>query len=196
MSGLRKRMIKIIKKIIRHIRHKYFITYRWHILKKLIDRFNIKTYVEVGVCQGENMLHLRNFFPNLYLIGIDPYKSSEYYNYHKGEGNVTLTQKQNDEMFQQVKNRFSNKNIIIIRKTSVEAAKEFNKVDMVFIDALHDYKNVKDDILAWLPLINVGGILCGHNYSVKYYGLMKAVNEVLGMDNIVVTQDSVWWYRI
>jgi hypothetical protein len=75
-------------------------------------------------------------------------------------------------------------NVIPMRTTSLEAAKALgrNVFDMVFIDALHEYEPVRADILAWLPLISKGGILCGHDYAPGYpwgVGVIKAVDELL-----------------
>ena len=66
-----------------------------------------------------------------------------------------------------------------IRKSSVEGAKLFkdNSVDLVFIDAAHDYENVKNDINAWYPKVKPGGILAGHDKT--WPGVVKAVNEFL-----------------
>src|SRR5581483_11390753 len=63
---------------------------------------------------------------------------------------------------------------------SWEAAKlyEDKSLDFVFIDAKHDYDSVRKDIAAWRPKIMVGGLICGHDYSAAYQGLMRAVNEV------------------
>ena len=46
---------------------------------------------------------------------------------------------------------------------------------LVFIDANHDAEAVRKDILAWWPLVEVGGILCGHDYGI-YPGVNKAVD--------------------
>jgi len=73
-----------------------------------------------------------------------------------------------------------------VKGMSVNAAKlyEDNSLDFVFIDASHDYDNVKADIKAWYPKVKSGGYLGGHDY----YGedIRRAVIEVLGpvSDNV------------
>ena len=76
-------------------------------------------------------------------------------------------------------------NIIKIRKTSVEAAKDFagNSLDAVYIDAEHDENNVRADIQAWLPKIKKGGYLSGHDWWLPH--IARIVQEVLGEGKVI-----------
>jgi hypothetical protein len=60
---------------------------------------------------------------------------------------------------------------------SVECAASYDdaSLDFVFIDAAHDYENVKADIAAWWPKIKPGGVLAGDDF--KFKGVNKAVLE-------------------
>jgi predicted O-methyltransferase YrrM len=40
-------------------------------------------------------------------------------------------------------------------------------LDLVFIDADHSYGAVRQDILAWMPKVKSGGIICGHDCEVR-----------------------------
>jgi hypothetical protein len=53
-----------------------------------------------------------------------------------------------------------------LRLPSVEASKLFNdnSIDFIFIDASHEYEDVKNDIIHWLPKVKKNGILSGHDY--------------------------------
>lgn len=69
-----------------------------------------------------------------------------------------------------------------IRTTSLQGAQLFtdNSIDFIFIDASHEYKDVKDDILTWLPKLKKGGTLAGHDYDIELFpGVIKAVTECL-----------------
>jgi predicted O-methyltransferase YrrM len=64
-----------------------------------------------------------------------------------------------------------------IRSTSIEAAKQFedNSIDVIHIDAAHDYDNVIQDIIAWYPKIKDGGIITGDDWW--WPGVRQAVLE-------------------
>ncbi|MFM9042561.1 MAG: class I SAM-dependent methyltransferase, partial [bacterium] len=63
------------------------------------------------------------------------------------------------------------------RMTSLEAAAEFadDSCDFVFIDASHEYREVRDDLAAWYPKVRSGGVLAGHDYH--WPGVSRAVRD-------------------
>jgi predicted O-methyltransferase YrrM len=62
--------------------------------------------------------------------------------------------------------------------------------DCIFIDADHDYNNIYADILAWMPLLRPGGIICGHDFQPSFPGVMQAVQELIPKFSIV--GGSIW----
>ena len=58
--------------------------------------------------------------------------------------------------------------------------------DMVFIDADHRYKSVKQDLKLWWPKVKEGGVLCGHDCEGYYLDfpqeIRKRINETLDRD--------------
>jgi hypothetical protein len=66
--------------------------------------------------------------------------------------------------------------------TSLKGANFFpdQSLDSVFIDAAHDYENVKADILAWLPKVKKGGLIGGHDYGCGWGGVDLAVQQTMG----------------
>lgn len=109
-------------------------------------------------------------------------------------------QKSADQMFDDFRfNLIGLDNVGALRMSSLDAAAEARKhgvmFDMVFIDAEHDYENVKEDIRAWTPLIKPGGLLCGHDYADGWPGVVKAVDEwVVGRK--IVEGTSLWYVNL
>jgi hypothetical protein len=84
-----------------------------------------------------------------------------------------------------------------IKLPSLEAVKLYDdrSLDFVFIDAAHDYDNVKKDIIAWKPKVKLGGILAGHDYNKDNSpGLVRAVNECL--PNVEFVAPTSWRIRV
>ena len=107
-----------------------------------------------------------------------------------------LKDKPKDWLFSQfVHNTADLTNLYAVRKTSVEAAKELHdlRFHLIFLDANHEYESVRDDILAWRPLLAKGGILCGHDYGPSWPGVMKAVDELIP-DHYIATNE-IWVAR-
>ena len=53
-------------------------------------------------------------------------------------------------------------------------------VDVVYIDARHDYRSVAQDIDAWWPKVRPGGILAGHDYLNTYtHGTLISVKPAV-----------------
>ena len=76
---------------------------------------------------------------------------------------------------------------------SIHIAQYFQdqSIDFCYIDASHEYKDVKADIQAWLPKMKPGGLLAGDDLN-YYPGVLKAVEELLPD---FVRDDNVWRYK-
>jgi predicted O-methyltransferase YrrM len=68
----------------------------------------------------------------------------------------------------------------LIQSDSSAAADRYfrdQSVDFLYIDAGHDYHEVRADINAWLPKMKPNSIIAGHDYSAAFPGVMQAVSE-------------------
>lgn len=72
--------------------------------------------------------------------------------------------------------------INLVRLSSVSAAKTFkdNSIDFCFIDAGHEYDDIKADLAAWWPKVRVGGVLAGDDLGISFPGVGQALNEFFG----------------
>ena len=83
------------------------------------------------------------------------------------------------------------------------------KLDFVYIDALHDYESVLQDIQAWYHQINSGGVIAGHDYNMNAWpGVYKAVNEFAESERLTLHLTGIgdtygegdgnqpsWWFQ-
>jgi predicted O-methyltransferase YrrM len=86
-----------------------------------------------------------------------------------------------EEQFRETMSQFDN--VEILKGSSEEAVDTFadGSLDFVYIDGLHTYEGVKNDIELWLPKVKKGGYIGGHDYGSKHHpGVKPAVDEMLG----------------
>lgn len=101
----------------------------------------------------------------------------------------------------------------IIEDDAKMVAKSFmdNTVDLVFLDAGHNYQAVKKDLELWYPKVKAGGIICGHDYECheydeqyinedghgdRHHGVIKAVNEFFETKGLKIQNDGNMKNRI
>lgn len=134
-------------------------------LAKLLAEKGYTVGAEVGVFGGYFSEVLLKNIPNLELTCVDVWGWGKY-------------QRAEEECLA----RLAPYNVRIIKNYSVEAAKEVddNSLDFVYIDAAHDYENVKADLKAWAPKVKVGGIIAGddfYDFPSGKGGVMRAATE-------------------
>lgn len=73
-------------------------------------------------------------------------------------------------------------NVSAIPASSKDAATMLTATfDMIFLDAMHTYEDVRDDIERWLPRIRPGGVFAFHDYGHDHFpGVKQAVDEKFG----------------
>ena len=141
--------------------------------------------VEVGTWHGKSAVffavELINSNKKIQFDCVDTWMGSEEHKHNTNIINNNLY-----ELF--LKNIDPVKHVINpIRLPSIEASKlyENESLDFVFIDAAHDYQNVKQDINAWYEKVKYGGILAGHDYySSGFKGVALAVDEFVAERNL------------
>ncbi|MFA4826467.1 MAG: class I SAM-dependent methyltransferase [Methanoregula sp.] len=80
-------------------------------------------------------------------------------------------------------------NLEVLKMSSVEGAQHIDSAEMVFIDAGHDYEDIKADLDAWEG--KATRMLCGHDY--QFPGVKKAVMERFGVPMVI---DTIWYVEV
>lgn len=94
-------------------------------------------------------------------------------------------------------------NLKIIRDYSPKAqtamaAEYTGYFDLVYVDAVHEYQPVIDDVRASWPLVREGGWIAGHDYVLsdgEANKVIPAVDFLFGKGNVKVFSDSSWLIR-
>ena len=161
--------------------------------------------IEIGSYTGDSTLFFSEHFRSV--IAVDPFLDD--YDPSDDACNYAPFDKVYEEFILRTKD---NPKIHLIRKTSddaVEAIKEaarsvavidlqehyIKAFDLVYIDGMHTYNQVKKDIQNYLPFIRKGGFIAGHDYSSTWLGVIDAVNQTVGIPDEIF-QDTSWIKRV
>lgn len=155
-------------------------------LAKILPELGFKTGVEVGVFRGIYSELLCKANPQMKFYGVDPWES---YVINKNDGPVS--QELCDFNYKRTCQRMARYNYEAIRKSSMEAVKDFEdeSLDFVYIDGNHEYSHVMNDVTEWSKKVRKGGMVSGHDYyRVKDVGSLMhvkdAVNDYVKANNI------------
>src|SRR5262245_5024194 len=115
---------------------------RWHVLQAVIARLRARTYLEIGVDQGDNLVRVCAPIK----IGVDPAAPSPVVQSEVQRGAATYFQMTSDEFFRNPP-----------RMLQVDG------IDVAFIDGLHTYAQVLADSENCLNYLNPGGVILLHD---------------------------------
>ena len=130
---------------------------RWEVLARLINSRQFENVAEIGVAHGDTVKRLLDICPSIkryFCVDLQRIKHVE--DHLAGDFRVSW-----------------------VNAPSVEAARFFAPecLDLVFVDAMHEYPDLTEDIEAWMPKVKPQGFLCGHDYSTLFPGVVQAVHE-------------------
>ncbi len=149
-------------------------------------------FVECGAWLGKSSSYLCDKSKNRFSIYIvDSWKGSD------NELDTTQKLATQTDIYEVFLENMGNRIFTPIKKLSCEAVKDFEdkSCDVIFIDMNHTYNEVKKDIQMWLPKVKSGGFLAGHDYTQSFPGVIRAVDELLGKNNIV-NRRPCWIYNV
>jgi len=92
----------------------------------------------------------------------------------------TIDPKKNLDFLDRRKETKLEKKLIFINKTSEDTAKGWNKkIDLLFIDGIHNYPGVMNDFTWFKKFVVKGGIVMFHDYYLYGDTIGKAVDEIV-----------------
>jgi len=161
-----------------------------NLYSEMVKKFtNNSKFVEVGSWKGKSAafmcVEIINSNKKIDFYCVDTWTGSKEHIYL--ENNVNQLYQIFKSNMKPVENSYRE-----IISTSLTASQYFESesLDFIFIDASHEYQDVKDDINHWLPKLKKGGIIAGDDYgNPDFPGVHKAVIETL---NNYQVRDNCW----
>lgn len=149
----------------------------YNVLRVLLEEGNIlrlQTGAEIGVFEASTSTHLLRSFPQLRLFCVDPFVD-----YSEHEIDRTTEKMSACESITRQKLAAFADRVVLLKDFSVSAAPSVqdDSLDFVFIDAIHTYEAVLEDLTAWYPKVRSGGLVAGHDFS--WQGVKEAVEEFI-----------------
>ncbi|MGA0394208.1 MAG: class I SAM-dependent methyltransferase [Rhodospirillales bacterium] len=158
---------------------------------------------EIGVWRGDfsREIFKKNKPSKFHLI--DPWRFIDRDDYRDDPTNSQ--NKEHEENYQLVKRAFRRHEkkgrAVLHRELSTEAAPQFpdNYFDWIYLDGMHTYEAVKEDLRAFAPKLKNDGLILGHDYTNQkkvqelQFGVVDAVNEFVaeeGYDFFALTTED------
>lgn len=152
-------------------------------LRKLCRFCNRKgSMIEIGSYIGDSTVIFASHFGSV--ISIDPYVSGY------DQNDLASEMDNMDDVYRIFKYRIDGLSNVTHHRLTSDAFAAQNKplVDLVYIDGVHTYEQVKRDIINYLPMVAKGGVIAGHDYS--WEGVRQAVHEAIGRPHQLFVDDS------
>ena len=145
---------------------------------KLVETFNPKVIVELGVDYGYSSFCFA--YPKIgHVYGLDWFKGDgvDWKNNYTEIDNLPVV----NQKYEELKESFGINNITFIKGDFNETCKVWDKkIDILHIDGLHYYKNVKEDFENWIKFCNNDSIILFHDTLSFPDDVGKFFNELEG----------------
>jgi len=96
--------------------------------------------------------------------------------------------------FEEAVRRYNHVLVFAITSEEGESALAGHEFDMIFLDAMHTYEEVRDDIRRWWPHLRPAGLLVLHDYRhADFPGVERAADERFGVAPEGTTLVTLRW---
>lgn len=172
-------------------------------LRSFIEAKPTQVVIEVGVWAGNCTIYLAQMLPeNGKVFAVDHWLGSKE---HQDPGNAReyalLPNLYRLFLSNVIQHGLAHK-IIPVRMDSLKAAIKFRELnirpDLIYLDAAHDYASALNDLEAWFPLLQEGGILCGDDWNLDgpEGPVSRAVKDFASKWGLLVSAEGeVWWFE-
>lgn len=160
-------------------------------IRQLCDCLHESTImVEVGSYAGESASLFASYGHIIKIYCIDPWKN--HYDDEHDSASWRYPMELVEKSFDERMSVYSPSKYVKMKTTSLEACIQFEdkSLDFVYIDGMHTYKAVTEDIACWLPKIKPKECIGGHDYHPSHPEVIRAINDSLGIPDKVFCYGS------
>lgn len=128
-----------------------------HMIPRLIREHSVQSLVEIGVCTGMSTVNVLAQFPTTlrkyYLV--DPWGGTKCKPGCACAAHMNKIAKLWPDVVRPLKGY------------SVQMARRIPNasLDLVYVDAAHDYRNARNDVFAYWPKLKPNGVMAGHDFA-------------------------------
>eukprot|EP00929_Paragymnodinium_shiwhaense_P046882 TRINITY_DN23835_c0_g1_i4.p1 TRINITY_DN23835_c0_g1~~TRINITY_DN23835_c0_g1_i4.p1 ORF type:complete len:419 (-),score=86.89 TRINITY_DN23835_c0_g1_i4:325-1581(-) len=152
---------------------------------------------EIGVHDGRTSVQLLDALPQLRLLLVDPFEYADKSYFDEEVDYRKLAEGGAERLWRRLE-PFRHRSVFYNQKSLAAADLVADgRLDLVFIDGDHSYESVRADLRAWRRKLREGGTLAGHDYSLLWPGVVKAVHEFareLGVVLFTGPADMYWMH--
>jgi hypothetical protein len=147
-------------------------------IKYRIDLHNLlpenSTIAEIGTAEGYFAKDMLAWPVTKQLFVVDNWGKIEN---QTGDGNNPNDWHEKNYSAAMMRMNFAIEKVTVLRGISWEQAKkvEDESLDLLYIDCCHTYDCVMKDLRAWYPKVKTGGVIAGHDFLNRSYGVYQAV---------------------
>tara|TARA_B100000035_G_scaffold283599_1_gene265926 strand:+ start:1310 stop:1846 length:537 start_codon:yes stop_codon:yes gene_type:complete len=168
-------------------------------LVDFLNKHDLTLGAELGVQKGFNFKYLIENKPDLCLHGIDIWSEKEVrWDGTESENLQFQPDSINSEFLEDLQEWGKQyKGRVFFHRHFTSYAHKFfndNELDFVFIDAGHEYEDVKEDISCWYPKIKKGGYMLGHD--INQIQVRRAVREKFENNWNIAKEQKIWWIQL
>lgn len=168
-------------------------------LVNFLNKHKLTLGAELGVQKGDNFRYLIENKDDLCLHGVDIWSEKEVrWNGTSSDKLQFQPDSVNSEFLidlQEWSKDYEGR-AFFHRHFTTYAHKFFNdnELDFIFVDAGHEYEDVKADIQAWYPKIKKGGYMIGHD--INQAQVRRAVREQFQDKWSQAKEQKIWWIQL
>jgi hypothetical protein len=149
--------------------------------------------VEIGVFEGEfSKLIINTVQPSKFYM-VDLFSGSMVSGDKNGNNMKTISL---DESYDRLSEEYkSNDKVNVYKGKSEDFFKEIadDSLDFIYIDGDHSYEGAKTDLQNAFHKVKRGGLICGHDFTPRFQGVVDAVNQFVSEHNfeLKITSEDV-----